>query len=95
MDDLNYKRRTRLICLGLAVAVLAAYFPLWHCGFVEFDDPDYVTSNPMVKHKGVSWAGIVWAFSTFNFGNWHPLTLGFPIASIFNSTAIRIPPGII
>jgi len=73
MDDSHGKRQTWLICLGLAVAVLAAYSPLWHCQFVLFDDNDYVTSNDMVK-QGVSWPGIVWAFSTVHASNWHPLT---------------------
>ena len=73
MDDSPSRRQTRLICLGLALAVLAAYAPLWHCDFVGYDDPDYVTSNEMVRH-GVSWPGVVWAFTTCSAGNWHPLT---------------------
>ena len=73
MDDSHGKRQTWLICLGLAVAVLAAYSPLWHCQFVLFDDNDYVTSNDMVK-QGVSWPGVAWAFSTVHASNWHPLT---------------------
>jgi protein O-mannosyl-transferase len=73
MDDLQNKRQTWLVCLGLALAVLAAYGPLWHGQFVSFDDNDYVTDNDMVRH-GVSWAGIVWAFSTVHASIWHPLT---------------------
>jgi tetratricopeptide (TPR) repeat protein len=73
MDDSHGKRQTCLICLGLVLAVLAAYSPLWHCQFVLFDDNDYVTSNDMVK-QGVSWPGILWAFSTVHASNWHPLT---------------------
>jgi tetratricopeptide (TPR) repeat protein len=73
MDDLQNKRQTWLVCLGLALAILAAYSPLWHAGFVSFDDNDYVTSNDMVQH-GLSWAGVVWAFSTFQASIWHPLT---------------------
>ncbi len=73
MDDSHSKRQTWLVCLGLALAVLAAYSPLWHGQFVLFDDNDYVTSNDMVK-QGVGWAGIVWAFSTVHASIWHPLT---------------------
>src|SRR5580704_13119684 len=73
MDEANDKRTTRLICLGLALAVLAAYGQLWNCGFVAFDDGDYVTANKMVR-QGLSWPGLVWAFSTFRSGNWLPLT---------------------
>jgi len=73
MDDSRSRGQTWLICLGLALAVLAAYGPLWRCGFVGYDDPDYVISNEMVR-RGLSWAGLVWAFTTGSTGNWHPLT---------------------
>lgn len=73
MDESHSKRQTWLVCLGLALAILAAYSPLWHCQFVAFDDNDYVTSNEMVK-QGLSWPGIVWAFSTVHASLWHPLT---------------------
>ncbi|MGD1085060.1 MAG: tetratricopeptide repeat protein, partial [Verrucomicrobiota bacterium] len=67
------QRRTWLICLGLALLVLAAYGQLWDCEFVAFDDGGYVTANDMVR-GGVSWEGVVWAFSSFYGSNWHPLT---------------------
>ena len=38
-----------------------------------FDDNRYVYENPMVQ-SGISLKGIAWAFTTFEFGNWHPLT---------------------
>src|SRR4029077_4056949 len=43
------------------------------CDFLDFDDPDYVTQNVHVQ-AGLMWAGIRWAFTTFDAGNWHPLT---------------------
>ena len=52
---------------------MAAYGQLWDCDFVAFDDGDYVTANDMVK-RGLSWEGVVWAFSTTHASNWHPLT---------------------
>jgi protein O-mannosyl-transferase len=73
MDESHNRRQTGFICLGLALAILAAYSPLWHCGFVLFDDNDYITSNDMVK-QGLTWRGIVWAFTTVHASNWHPLT---------------------
>jgi tetratricopeptide (TPR) repeat protein len=73
MDDSDKRRQSILICLGLALAVLAAYGRLWDCDFVAFDDGDYVTANEMVQ-RGVSWEGVVWAFSTSHASNWHPLT---------------------
>jgi Flp pilus assembly protein TadD len=73
MDDSRGKRQNGLICLGLTLAVLIAYSPLWRAQFTLFDDIDYVTANDMVK-KGLSGQGLVWAFSTFHAANWHPLT---------------------
>jgi tetratricopeptide (TPR) repeat protein len=62
-----------LICLGLALAVLAAYAPLWGCGFVNYDDYDYVVENGMVQH-GLNAKSLAWAFTTTHCSNWHPLT---------------------
>lgn len=41
--------------------------------FTYFDDPRYVTENLRVR-AGLSWENVKWAFTTFHFGNWHPLT---------------------
>jgi Flp pilus assembly protein TadD len=73
MNDTQKRRQTWLICLGLALAVLAAYAPVWRAGFITYDDPAYVTANPPVQ-DGLSWAGFIWAFTTGHAGNWHPLT---------------------
>ncbi|HEY4415199.1 MAG TPA: tetratricopeptide repeat protein [Verrucomicrobiae bacterium] len=63
----------RLIALLLALATLAIFLPVGQFGFVNYDDPDYVTENVMVKH-GLTGAGILWAFTSFHAANWHPLT---------------------
>ncbi|MGP8199950.1 MAG: tetratricopeptide repeat protein [Limisphaerales bacterium] len=73
MDDARRKRQTWLICLALALAVLAAYAPVFSAGFLTYDDPAYVTANPHVQ-GGLSWAGLVWALTTGQASNWHPLT---------------------
>jgi Flp pilus assembly protein TadD len=73
MNDIQRKRQTWLIGLGLALAVLAAYGPVWNAGFVTYDDPAYVTANPHVQ-GGLSWAGLIWALTTGHASNWHPLT---------------------
>jgi len=52
---------------------LLAYLPAVRNGFVNLDDKDYVTENPMVT-RGVTWSGIQWAFTTLHASNWHPLT---------------------
>ena len=73
MHDPQGKRLNWLICLGLALSILAAYAPLWGCGFVAYDDPVYVTANDRVQH-GLNWRSLAWAFTTGRSGNWHPLT---------------------
>jgi protein O-mannosyl-transferase len=57
-----------LVLLTLAVFGRAIGFE-----FTSFDDPAYVTANSEVR-SGLSWNGLVWAFSTAHTGNWHPLT---------------------
>jgi len=67
------KSLTAKICLALATITLLVYSPmLWH-GFVNYDDPDYITTNPHVQ-AGLTWPGIVWAFQSGEASNWHPLT---------------------
>jgi len=73
MDDVRRIRQTWLICLGLALAVLAAYAPVFSAGFITYDDPVFVTANPHVR-GGLSWAGFIWAFTTCDASIWHPLT---------------------
>jgi protein O-mannosyl-transferase len=41
--------------------------------FVNFDDPFYVTENPHVQ-RGLTSAGVRWAFTHTVSNNWHPLT---------------------
>ena len=61
------------IGFGLLTAVLAAYFQVRSHAFVSLDDPIYVTENLQVR-GGLTWSGLVWAFTTFHDGNWFPLT---------------------
>src|SRR5215213_3343589 len=58
----------------LAALTLVTYLPVLTHGFIRFDDPLYVTSNPWVK-AGLTWKGIAWAFTANVASNWHPLTL--------------------
>ncbi len=63
--------RTWFILLGLALLTLGAFWPVTTAGFINLDDPDYVTGNPVVQ-GGLTLKGIAWAFSTGHAGNWHP-----------------------
>ena len=67
-------RRAPLVSALLLVAVtVAAFWPTLANGFVDYDDPEYVTANERVL-RGLSWEGVEWAFTTGTFANWHPLT---------------------
>ncbi len=57
----------------LALATLVVFLPVARQGFVNYDDSDYVTENAHVQ-SGLTWANVVWAFTTGHASNWHPLT---------------------
>jgi len=65
-------RPVRLAAL-LAVATLAVYAQVVRFDFVNWDDPDYVTQNPIVV-GGLSVRGVAWAFTHRHSATWHPLT---------------------
>jgi predicted negative regulator of RcsB-dependent stress response len=67
------RRRTAWVCVLLVALTLGAFGPVWRLGFIDFDDPLYVTENASVL-AGLSPAGCVWAFRTTDAANWHPLT---------------------
>jgi protein O-mannosyl-transferase len=66
-------KRTLLLCLLLTAVVLVFYNPVSHNGFLNYDDVGYITGNPHVK-TGLTWATVKWSFTTYDQGNWHPLT---------------------
>jgi protein O-mannosyl-transferase len=57
----------------LVLATTAVYGRVVGFGFVNYDDPTYVFRNVRMA-GGLSWGNIGWAFTTFHFNNWHPLT---------------------
>jgi tetratricopeptide (TPR) repeat protein len=63
----------RLVCIFLAAATAALYWPITQHPFIVFDDIDYVTGNPAVN-SGWSRANLIWAFNGAHAANWHPLT---------------------
>src|SRR5438874_11282402 len=67
------ERPDLLILVGLAVVTFGIYSQVIGHRFITFDDPTYIQENPMVN-RGVTLAGLAWAFTTFYAGNWHPLT---------------------
>jgi tetratricopeptide (TPR) repeat protein len=61
------------IGLGLFLATLLVYAPVYHFDFVNFDDPDYVTRNPHVR-SGLTPDGVAWAATSTEAANWFPAT---------------------
>jgi tetratricopeptide (TPR) repeat protein len=66
---------TRLIAIyfGLAGLVALVFLQTGHFSFVNYDDGSYVFDNPNIR-TGLTWRGVVWAFSHVHSQNWHPLT---------------------
>lgn len=62
-----------LIAVALAVLTLSIYAPVVGHQFINLDDSLYIVENPMVN-RGLTLAGLAWAFTTFHAANWHPLT---------------------
>jgi tetratricopeptide (TPR) repeat protein len=62
-----------LVCLLLVLITVGLYWPVLRHGFINLDDPDYVTGNPRVQ-AGLAFESIRWAFFSFHSSNWHPLT---------------------
>jgi Flp pilus assembly protein TadD len=69
----TFGRPDLLILLGLAVMTFGIYAQVIGHQFITLDDDSYIRENPMVN-RGVTRAGLAWAFSTFYAANWHPLT---------------------
>ncbi len=62
-----------MIYLLLAVTTFAVYVQTSRHDFIDYDDPDYVTENRIVR-TGLNQDSIIWAFTGHHEYNWHPLT---------------------
>jgi Tfp pilus assembly protein PilF len=62
-----------LVYAGLAAITIVVYSAVHDFEFVDYDDIDYIRSNPHVA-AGLTWAGIRWALTAGYLANWHPLT---------------------
>jgi len=69
----RFERSDLLILFGLAIVTFGIYAQVIGHRFINLDDPAYITENSMVN-RGVTLDGLAWAFTTFHFGYWHPLT---------------------
>lgn len=57
----------------LLLATISVYGQVYRHEFINFDDNLYVLDNPYIN-QGLSFEGIIWAFTTPHVYNWHPLT---------------------
>lgn len=67
------RRLERLLGLVILLSTVAAFWPLSRCDFIYFDDLTYVVENARIR-SGFTGSSLAWAFTTFHFANWHPLT---------------------
>ena len=67
------KQRVALICAGLGLLTLAVFGRVTGYDFTNYDDPDYVANNLVVR-AGLTWQGLQWAFAAEHASNWHPVT---------------------
>ncbi len=72
-NEINKKARWKLVLaiFFLTLLTTVAFLPVLDNGFVNWDD--YVSKNHHVQ-SGLTLEGIIWAFTTFTWSNWHPLT---------------------
>src|SRR3989337_3391543 len=79
MKPLTEIREGLPMTAALALAALSAliaflvYIPALSNGFVNWDDPTYVLENAHIR--SLSPGFFKFAFTSFYFSNWHPLTL--------------------
>jgi tetratricopeptide (TPR) repeat protein len=66
-------KRVWACCALLFLFTLLLYSRTLHYGFINYDDPAYVTRNAQVQ-QGLSLANVGWALTSTSEANWHPLT---------------------
>jgi hypothetical protein len=74
MSQTLKKKQIAAIYLFLMAVTVIAFWRVNGCGFVNFDDPIYVTENVHIQ-KGITIEAIRWAFSSTYANFWHPLTM--------------------
>lgn len=62
-----------IFCFVLCATILATYWQLINHEFINFDDNAYIYENSKVQ-AGLTTEGIIWAFTSSDASNWHPIT---------------------
>lgn len=68
-----HHRHTALICAALIILVLLVFGRTAFNGYIQFDDPEYVSANSVVQ-RGLSAEGLRYAFTALEPYYWQPLT---------------------
>jgi Tfp pilus assembly protein PilF len=69
----TFDKKVLAACVLLFLFTLLLYSRAIRNGFVNYDDPAYVTQNFHVL-QGLTLSNVRWAFTTTSEANWHPLT---------------------
>ena len=72
MTSLSTRTITAL-SFALFLVTILLYFRVSGYPFIVLDDRSYIITNSHVS-KGITWEGVVWAFSSISRSNWFPLT---------------------
>ena len=67
------RRRERIVVLGLVLGTALLYAPALGFDFVNYDDPVFVTENPLVL-PGLTWDGFILALTSNYADYWRPLS---------------------
>ncbi len=66
-------RTTILVCIVLIMVTFAVYWQVGNHEFLTYDDNSYIAENAHVS-KGMTYDNIIWAFTSVDQCNWHPVT---------------------
>ena len=75
--------------LFLILLTVVLYYPVRTHPYVNYDDNVYVTDNAHVQN-GLTWDTITWSLTTYDAGNWHPLTW---LSHALDVEIFDVPPG--
>src|SRR5579859_710859 len=67
------RRPAAAISAGLAILVFIVFAQVVTHDFINYDDPDYVSANPVVQ-QGLTVDGVQYAFTSIQPYYWQPLT---------------------
>ena len=69
----GYYFNQKTLIFVLIASTLIAYFPTLSNGFTYYSDDNYVLTNTIIQN--LSWHNIVFIFTSYFDGHYHPLTL--------------------